>query len=191
MRVKLAGRAAFTLIELMLTVGIVGILAVLGSYGVSKYVANAKTAEARNALGIMASGAVAQYEKESMQSSVLQVQTGASISRQLCQSAGASVPSSPASIAGRKYQSSPAEWEAGAATNSGFACLKFRLDEPQYYMYSYTIAGSASPGSSFTAAAEGDLNGDGVLSLFALSGSINSSYTINVAPNMIEVRPDE
>ncbi len=191
MRSKRAAQAAFTLIELMLTVGIVGVLAILATYGVSKYVANAKSAEARNALGIMASGAVAQYEKESMSSNVLQQTTSAAISRQLCLSASKSVPSSPGFIAGRKYQSSDADWEVDKAGGSGFSCLKFRLDEPQYYMYSYTVAGSAMPGSSFTAAAEGDLNGDGVLSLFALSGSINSSFTVNVAPNMIEVRPDE
>ena len=36
----------FTLVELMIVVGIVGVLAALAVYGVRKYVAHAKTAEA-------------------------------------------------------------------------------------------------------------------------------------------------
>jgi type IV pilus assembly protein PilA len=181
----------FTLIELMIVVCIVGILAVLAAYGVRKYTANAKTAEARNAVGQMAKDAAAQYEKESMQNTVLGKGQSAAMSRQLCGSASQSVPSAAGAIAGKKYQSSTKDWTVDAAGNSGFACLKFSIDQAQYYMYSYTAAGSSSPGSSFTATAQGDLNGDGVLSLFSVTGAINSSYALNVAPNMVEVRPED
>jgi type IV pilus assembly protein PilA len=184
--------SGFTLIELMIVVAIVGILAVLAVYGVRKYVANAKTAEARNSVGQMAKDAAAAFEKESMAGTILATGSSAAMSRRLCGSASASVPSAIASVQGKKYQSKVPDWNADSAGNSGFACLKFSMDQPQYYMYSYTLSGAgSSAGDSFNAAAQGDLNGDGVTSLFQVTGTVNSSFALNIAPNMLEVRPDE
>ncbi len=185
-------RAGFTLIELMIVVCIVGVLAVLAVYGVQKYVAHAKSAEATSSVGEMAKDAAAAYERESMAASVMAVKTSSGVARRLCGSATATVPASATSIQGRKYQSLPSEWNKDAATNAGFACLKFTIDQPQYYMYSYTASGtSGNAGDTFTAQAQGDLNGDGVLSLFQVTGTINSSYVMNVAPNLVIVRPED
>jgi type IV pilus assembly protein PilA len=180
------------LIELMIVVAIVGILATLAVEGVRKYVTNAKTTEATNSLGAVAYGAAAAYERESMSSAVLAQHSTSGFSRRLCASASKSVPAAQASIQGRKYQSKPSEWNVDAASNSGFACLKFSMDQPQYYMYSYSISGSGSnTGDSFTAAAQGDLDGNGVLSLFQVSGAIGSGFVLNIAPNFVVVRPDD
>jgi type IV pilus assembly protein PilA len=187
----LARRAGFTLIELMIVVAIVGMLSVLAVYGVRKYVSNAKTAEARNALGEIAKDAATAFEKDSMAGGMLTTGSTAALSRNLCASASASVPAGSAAIAGRKYQSTAAEWNVDSAINAGFSCLKFSVDQPQYYIYSYSVQGSSHTGDSFTASARGDLNGDGVLSLFQLTGVITSKYTLNTAPNMLVVRPDE
>ena len=192
MRIRLRGAyAGFTLIELMIVVAIIGILSMLAAYGVRKYIANTKTAEARNSLGRMAGAAVIAYEHENMASPVLPSGTSSALTRTLCKGASAPVPGSGASIAGRKYQSSAADWNLDAAGNSGFSCLHFTIDEPQYYMYNYTVAGSAAVGDSFTATANGDLDGNSVMSTFQISGSINSSFVVNVAPNMVEVTPEE
>ncbi len=184
--------AAFTLIELMIVVAIVGILAVLAAYGVRKYIASSKTTEARNAIGRMANAVVISYEDDEYgQTAMLAPGTSSGYTRAMCNKASGSVPTAIGAVQGKKYQSTLVDWNVDAAGNSGFACLKFTIDQPQYYMYSYTTSGTVSPGDSFTAIANGDLNGDGVLSTFSLTGVINSSYIINVAPNMLEVNPEE
>lgn len=180
------------MIELMIVVAIVGILAVLAIYGVRKYLANAKTAEARNSLGQISKDQAAEYEGEHMQATVLGLGSTAAMSRALCGKEAAMVPA--AVPAGAKYQSQPSDWNAGAATTppSGFACLKFTMDAPQYYAYSFTSTGtSGNAGDTFLASANGDLNGDKVLSTFSITGQINTSFVLNIAPNMLEVNPEE
>jgi type IV pilus assembly protein PilA len=185
-----AGRA-FTLIELMIVVAIVGILAVLAIYGVRKYLANAKTAEATNALGRIANAASTEFENERMAGSVLSGGTSSALSRQLCKSASASVPSNASAIAGRKYQSADSEWSVDYKGGSGFSCLEFTIDQPQYYMYSYTAAGTGLAGDSYTATANGDLNGDGILSTFQITGAVNTAFVLNTAPAMVSSNPEE
>ena len=184
--------AGFTLIELMIVVAIVGVLAVLAVYGVQKYVAHAKTAEATNSVGEMSKDAAAAYEKEGMAGTVMGQKTSSGVARHLCASATASVPASATSIQGKKYQSTVSDWNKDAAANAGFSCIKFTIDQPQYYMYSYGASGtSGNAGDTYTAQAQGDLNGDGVLSLYTLTGSITSSYVLITAPNLTVVRPED
>jgi type IV pilus assembly protein PilA len=182
----------FTLIELMIVVAIVGVLAALAIYGVRKYLLNSKTAEVRNALGQMAKDAKTAYERESMKGDVLTPGNSADVSNNLCTDASQKVPSDKASIQGKKYQSKTApgeDWDKDRATpGKGFACLKFSLTDPQYYMYSYT--GSTGASGAFEAKGEGDLNGDGNLSTFTLAGAVNNG-TVLVAPNFTEVNPEE
>jgi type IV pilus assembly protein PilA len=182
----------FTLVELMIVVAIVGVLAALAIYGVRKYIANAKTAEARNSLGQLSKDASAAYDKEGMPGTVLALGTVAAASNTMCPTVTTKVPSAAAAIQGQKYQSSPAEWVG----TSGWECLKFSMKDPQYYMYNYTITGTgAAANDTFTGTANGDLNGDGVLSTFAITGTLQAGsaggLALTIAPNITENQPSE
>ena len=117
------------------------------------------------------------------------------------------VPAAKASIQGRKYQSDPTagkDWQKDAATpNTGFACLKYNMTDAQNYMYTYgtsTAAGtvpatafvqstSANTGA-FGAMAQGDRDGDGILSTFAIAGKVQVGE-LTLSPNVGETSVDE
>jgi type IV pilus assembly protein PilA len=180
----------FTLIELMIVVAIVGVLAVLAVYGVRKYLANAKTAEARNSLGQLAKDAASAVEREKGTQAILAPTTVSTLMRSFCDSSTL-VPSGATSVSGQKYQSAKADWASGSAIQ-GWSCLKFSLEEPQYYAYTYNVpsGGTSANSGGFTAQAFGDLNGDGNFSTFTVQGSAYSG-SVAISPNVQETQPEE
>ena len=156
----------FTLIELQLVVGILGILATLSIYGVRRYLASSKSAEALQNIGGMARAVHAASTRDSMSGALLAsnqetINTGTDLTGSasgsgkgkgatvnhgagpgLCDSASP-VPSSMNSVKGKKYQPSHA---VGADYNvgdryTGWRCLQFSIASPQYYQYLYKVGG--------------------------------------------------
>lgn len=162
------------IVLVVLIVPVIGVLATLSIYGTRKYIATAKTAEARNTLGMIAKDAVVAYERE--------VADG---KRRVCPSASAPVPADRTMVSGKKYMSSTAEWQADSAADAGFACLRFEMSMPQYFQYQY----EATP-TGFVARARGDLNGDGVFSTFEINGRIVGDRLV-VSPAILETNPFE
>jgi hypothetical protein len=64
------------------------------------------------------------------------------------------------------------------------------MEQPQYYMYQYVAANTTSTAGAYSATANGDLNGDGNLSTFTVSGSVQSG-ALATSPVIGEVNPEE
>jgi type IV pilus assembly protein PilA len=146
-----------------------GPCSVMAIYGVRKYIANAKTAEARNTVGFMAKLAVDAYTRD-----------GA-----LCPSASYPVPGDMKKVRGAKYAAQHGEWVIDASRHAGFACLGFEMAAPQYFQYAYE-----SDGTSFTITARGDLNGDDIYSTFILRGAVQNGAVV-AAAQIEETNPEE
>jgi type IV pilus assembly protein PilA len=184
------GNTGFTLIELMIVVAIIGILAVLAIFGVRKYLASAKSAEATNSIGAINRGAVAAYEREGAPAE-LAIGASQSPTHQLCTDSSLVPAAAPANV---KYTPNPAagnDYQTGSGT-AGWKCVRFELTQPQYYAYAYTSPGGVgsaatrrlatavtvpSPAHWFAEAA-GDLNGDLTLSNFVTGGAIMSGQPV-------------
>jgi type IV pilus assembly protein PilA len=181
-RLAKQAKRGFTLVELMIVVAIVGVLAALAIYGVNKYVNNAKTTEARTALGRIAKDAATAYHRPKASGDILAVGASAAFSNELCPSATEVPTTVPAAS---KVQSNPTDWN-----HVGWACLRFSMTDPQQYQYNYTATVTTGSSAAFTATAKGDLDGDGVTSTFTMKGQV-SGDTLLVSPNITEVDPLE
>jgi hypothetical protein len=112
-------------------------------------------------------------------------------SQQFCRSATAV----PATVpAGAKYISAKVDWDTATPDPAvGFYCLKFGMDQPQYYSYNYTTTGTGQTlGDNMLLDAQGDLDGNGVTSDFSLTGKIDGTpQSVVWNPTILEVNPDE
>ncbi|MCH2110148.1 MAG: hypothetical protein MK135_12540, partial [Polyangiaceae bacterium] len=148
-------------------------------------------------LGRIANDAGIVYSGQAMAGQIIvigQTRVGSQI---LCATASSEVPSTLTDIAAAKYQSSPAEWSADNI-NTGWACLKSSLSDPQYYQYNYEsdiVAGTApAADNTYTATALGDLDGDAVYSTFVLNGQVqeeSDELVLTKAPALVETNPAE
>ena len=68
------------------------------------------------------------------------------------------------------------EWSIGSWSD-----LNFYIDRPFYYRYSFESQGVGSA-AIFTARAEGDLNCDGINSIYEITGRIDENGQVHISP---------
>lgn len=161
------------------TVLLIGTMAAIAIFGVRRFIGAAKTAEAKNTIGAIARASEAAYDREVIRGSD-------STDHRLC---GSALPVPATVPPGGKYQPRPGmDFDTGDE-DTGWKCLRFSMTMPIYYQYSYQqgsgyVAPSQSPGSDgFEAAARGDLDADGNISLFVVTGRVTSGRVVR-SPNI-------
>ena len=153
-------RRAFTLIELMIVVAILGILAAVAIPAFVKYVKRAKTSEATTNLRRIFDSSVSYFATE------FHDQNGVAFAQRFPVSA----PFTPATVAGNTRTITDFNSATGSLT---WVALNFGVVDPHYYSYQYDSTGGTNE-AQFTASAFGDLDGDTVLSTFCRFATIEN-----------------
>ena len=155
MRKKEAG---FTLIELMIVVAIIGILAAVAIPAFIKYLRTARTAECPPNLKKIFDASATYFESEHT------LRDGTPIDAQFPASVAMTPAAACSSQTGGRCRNT--DW-----TNITWHTLKFAIDDPHYFQYEYSSAGTKNS-AMFTARAQADLDGDGTFSTYERAATV-------------------
>ena len=178
-------KRGFTLIELMIVVAILGILAAVAIPAFINYMRRAKTSEATLNIDRIFEGGVTYFEAEHVQRG-----TDEGILQHCLPAAAEWTPDEDASD--EKYLADEVidEFES----NKTWKQLNFAMGDNFYYQYQFattSTGGSVTTDDTFEAAAQGDLDGDGVPSLFERAAIVTASGTIQGSSGVYKKNPLE
>jgi len=151
----------------MIVVAIIGVLAAVAIPAFMKYIAKAKTSEARNFVKKIYDGARAYYFDRNYTGGMRMAITP----RQFPSQAPSPQPPDP-TVCCEKCAPDAALW-----SDESWIVLHFAVSDPAYFSYSYLVASGSERTGPYTARANGDLDCDGVLSTFEMYGTVNSVYS--------------
>lgn len=180
-----SSRRAFTGIELMNFFALAAVLSALGMYALARYVRHAKTVEAASSVTSLAGAAAAYYNASDATQPTGAAPHAVHAMRHFPESSRVPVPVDPLSVRGRRYQSNLADW-----SGSPWRDLRFSIVQPQCYQYSFEAQGAGAAATALVTA-EGDLDGDGVRSVYSLAISPDVGLTAQVAKTMTKKDVEE
>ena len=160
-------QAAFTLVELMIVVAIVGILSSVAVPAFMRNARKAKTSEARVMVERLYNNARSYFSEEYNARG-----SGSVLARQFPATEVLTPAISCCSSPGYRCAPSVAIW-----STPSWIALKFAMTDPHYFRYAFVSSGTETS-SQFSAQAYGDLNCDGTLSTFEMIGSVQSDGTV-------------
>ncbi|MBN9165284.1 MAG: hypothetical protein J0I07_30250 [Myxococcales bacterium] len=178
-------RRGFSAIELMNFFALAAILTALGMYALARYVRHNKTAEAKESITRIASGAADYYNRSDATQPAGAAPQAVHAMRHFPPSSRTAVPEDALNVRGRKYQSNSADWAASPWRELGFSIV-----QPQCYQYAFESQGSGATAKALVTA-EGDLDGDGTRSRYSLAIAPDESLTAVVATELERVDPEE
>lgn len=153
LRTEERGRGAFTLIELMVVVAIIGVLAAVAIPTLIRYIRKAKSAEATANVRKIADGARSYFMEDSERRQLMLARFPADAPL-----------TPPQQCCPGKCAPDPALWETPAWID-----LKFQMADAHYYQYEFVSAGTGTS-AAFTARAHGNLDCDSLISTFEIAG---------------------
>ena len=169
MKRKNLKKRGFTLIELMIVVAILGILAAVAIPAFINYMRRAKTSEATLMLDRMWEGAHKYFDEEHVSRGVVTT----TINHALPRNAGPT----PALTNLKDEKLIASTYLTSFQQNQNWIAIDFSMTDNFYYAYTF-VSCPTSPecvaGELVYCRAQGDLDGDGTLSLFERAGQVTS-----------------
>jgi prepilin-type N-terminal cleavage/methylation domain-containing protein len=158
-------QVGFTLVELMVTVSIVGTLAAVAIPAFFRLTHSAKTTEAVDRLAYLYRQSTAYWAGE-------RVGRPGAVALSPRQFPGPA-PLTPFPVpSGHRVQDAPGAWN-----QETWQALNFSMTKPHYYSYEYRAEGT-NLDAKFTARALGDLDGDVTFSTFERAGRVNENLEV-------------
>ncbi|MCL2776380.1 MAG: hypothetical protein FWD73_00140 [Polyangiaceae bacterium] len=175
----------FSALEIVNFLALAAMVSALGMYSVARYVRHAKTIEATSSLTSLAGAAAEFYENSDATQPAGASPQAVHAMRHFPPSSRVPVPEDPLSVRGKRYQSNMADWAA-----SPWRDLHFSIVQPQCYQYSFDAQGAGASAKA-TVVAQGDLDGDGVRSMYSLSIEADPSMNAQVSKTIVRQDPEE
>jgi hypothetical protein len=154
--------------------GLAAVLSAIGMYALARYVRHAKTVEAVSSVASLAAVSAEYYNASDATQPTGAAPHAVHAMRHFPPSSRVSVPVDDLSVRGKRYQSNLADW-----SSSPWRELRFSIVQPQCYRYSFEAEGAGGTAKA-TVTAEGDLDDDGLRSLYSVTVAPDEGLTAQV-----------